>query len=110
DRRRSDEILLAVGRFEAPTIKVRLSAVSLDGSRSTGKSCSRIERKGVVDREGVVRVGACRDRSRLVGRMCRVSPARRTSRRLSPVAEEEAPRPGRLSLDDDCRSYQFEMW
>jgi hypothetical protein len=43
-------------------------AVPLDAARGSGETSAGVALQGLIDRKGEIRVGACRDRSRLVVR------------------------------------------
>src|SRR3954447_13232139 len=78
-----DQILLAVGDFNAPAIEMAIAAIALNSARRARQAGAFIERDSILDREGIV-VGACRGRPRLVVPTHSVPLALRTARRLSP--------------------------
>src|SRR5205823_3008230 len=83
-RRWCDQVLLAVGNFDAAAVEMALGAIALDRAEGAGKAGAFVARGGVLDGQAVFVVAAGRDRSRLVVHTRRVALARRTSPRLSP--------------------------
>src|ERR1700692_862126 len=88
-RRRRNEIFLSEGSFDQTALQVALGAIALDATWRAGKSGTRVAFQRLIDIEGEIAVGTCRDRSRLVvGHGPNDNPPRSTPRRLSPCHDE----------------------
>ena len=57
---------LTKGSFDPSAVEITFGAIALDAAGGSGKPSSRVSLDGIVDCEGKLSVGACRDRSRLV--------------------------------------------
>ena len=60
DRCRRDQVLFAVGDFDAATVEMAVAAIALDCSRGARQAGALIERDSILDREGVVGRGLSR--------------------------------------------------
>src|SRR6266850_7788016 len=66
DRRRRDEVLVAEGSFNAPTVEMSLRTIALNAAGCSRMAGVLVAKSGLIDCESEVAVGSCRDWSRLV--------------------------------------------
>ena len=62
-----DEVFLAVGKFDEPSFEAASAAIALDRPQITGETSLRIQVAYLLDCKGILAVGGCRGRPRLVG-------------------------------------------